>query len=162
MKLLFTKNNLPLSRLICWAFGEPCSHFAIAFDNRVVFHSNLKGCNVQWLASFLKCSSVVYTIPLDTTLAQEESVYQKCIAVDGKPYDFGAFFFLCLDVILFKLFKIPLQKKNLFASDNSFICVELAECLSPVLPIPKELASTSPYNLYLQLFKEVYERKGAL
>jgi hypothetical protein len=162
MKLLFTKNNLPLSRLIRWAFGETCSHFAIAFDNRVVFHSNLKGCHVEWLASFLKCSSVVYEIPLNATLDQEESVYQECLKVDGKAYDFGAFLFLCLDVILFKLFKIPLQNRNLFASPNSFICVELAECLKPVMKIPENLSATSPYNLYLALYKEAYESKGVL
>ena len=148
VSIVFTKNNSCLSKLIRWIANEPVSHVAIIFDKKVVFHSNLYGVNVQWFGSFLKTHEIVYQLDYAYSLEQEEEVYQKIPEYDGHRYDLGALFYLAWRGILYKLFKKPIPKDNLFGNKDQFLCVELAKIIDPKL---ENLEMTSPYQVYLEL-----------
>jgi hypothetical protein len=154
MKLIWTKSTSPLSVLIRWALNEPVSHFAIVFDNKLVFHSNLLGLHVGWFNTFKKQCTVVYEKDYPMALEKEEAIYQEILdREDGKSYDYGAFAYFAWRALLKKLFRIPLPKENSWDSIDQDICTESAKYLQYVIPeeIPADLAMLSPYQLALIL-----------
>lgn len=132
MKLIFTRSRAPLSVLIRWGLKEPVSHFAIVFDDKVVFHSNLLGTHINWFNSFKKSCEVVYTLDRNLSLEAEEQVYQSIIDKNiDKSYDFKAFAYFVWRVILWRLLGKPLPEKNTWAKNGQFLCTGLAAELPP-------------------------------
>lgn len=156
MKLLFTKNNLPLSKLIRWGLKEPCSHFVIEFDNKIVFHSNLMGTHIQWSETFRKNSEVVCSINYDLPLEQEEAIFQSILnKADGKGYDFKAFAYFIWRAFLYRVFGCTFPKRNKWEEDGKFLCtglsVELPLDVFPKMKGVEDPEIVSPYQLYLRL-----------
>lgn len=153
MKLLWVSGKLPLSKFIMWGLSEPVSHFAMVFDNKIVFHSDLTGVHIAWLDTFLKTHTVVYEKTLKMTLKQEEAVYQNIISkYDGKGYDYGGFLYFCYRGFLKKFFKKAMPEKNIWGSKRGFLCTEMVSVLPDTI-VPKEikemdLAMVSPYVLW--------------
>src|SRR3972149_5686290 len=114
MKLIWTKSKAPLSVLIRWGLNEPVSHFAIVFDDFLVFHSNLVGVHMVSMNRFLKSTAqIVYEKNYAMVLEDEEAIYRAIISKhDGEPYDFGAFFYFIWRVLLHKFFKTPVPATN--------------------------------------------------
>jgi len=159
LKLIWTKSNLPLSLLIRKGLDEPCSHFAVVFDDRIVFHSNLKGCHVEWYSTFKKHNTVVFEEERKLNLEQEELVYQSLIdANDGKSYDYLAFLYFMLMAVRRRLFGKPLPQTNSWQKKSSLLCTGLAAYLPsnlfPELSTIRDLEIISPYQLYLLMKKE--------
>lgn len=154
MKLVWVKGHAPLSKAIMWALNEPVSHFAIVFDNKIVFHSDLMGVRLAWLPSFLKTHEIVFEKDFPgTTLDLEEEVYQSIITkFDGSSYDYKAFLYFTWRALLFKLFKTPIPHKNAWGTNSSFLCTEMAETLPDWIVPPKvsreDLGITSPFGLW--------------
>lgn len=154
--MLFVSGTQPLSKLIMWGLSEPCSHFAILFDDKIVFHSTLTGVKIEWYESFLKTHKVEFMIEHKSeTLDLEEKVYQEIISkYDGDSYDYKSFLFFTWNVAMLKMFKRPLPKAG--ASDlKNFLCTEIAATL-PDSVVPSslkalDLGSISPYQLWLLL-----------
>jgi len=161
ISLVFTCNDMPVSRMIRSATHSVCSHFAIVIDNRIVFHSNFKGAHVEFLPSFLKHNTICYQLDLLLTPQQEEDIYQECLKYDGKPYDFGAFFYLIWCFIKNKLFKTPFAKQNLWSDRDYVMCVELAKILQVIGIDIKDLDLYLPQNLYSNLRLKIAQ-KGLL
>lgn len=155
MKLIWTKSTLPLSILIRWGFGEPCSHFAIIFDDALVFHSNLKGVHLQSKTNFLKHAEIVHDINIPLSEVIEENLYKAIISkLDGKPYDMKAFFFFIYRGFLLKFFNKPLPLKNEFDDNDSYLCTELAYELTDYIDISNlNLAIVTPQRLYNHIKK---------
>lgn len=156
MKLVFTKNTSPLSKLIRFGLGEPVSHFGIVFDNGIIFHSNLMGAHVEWYKSFTKKNSTVEFLDYALPLEKEESIYLSILNTnDGAGYDFKALIYFGYRILLFRLFKIAIPKTNEYQDASKFLCTELAKALPPyILPDSirsKDLSIVSPYKLYLDL-----------
>jgi hypothetical protein len=156
MKLIWTKSASPLSVLIRWALNEPCSHVAIVFDNKLVFHSNLLGLHIEWFNTFKKKVDIVFEKEYSMSLEQEEAIYQKIIdKEDGKYYDFRAFAYFAWRALLRKFFKIPLPSENKWQSVSADMCVEAIRYLDGIilvdLPEDKALAMITPYQLSLIL-----------
>lgn len=156
MKLIWTKNNLPLSVLIRWGLKEPVSHFAIVFDDKIAFHSNLAGCNVEWFSEFKKHSEVFLEIDKYLPIEIEEKVYQSIIDKNvEKTYDFGAFLYFLWRGILFRFFGKQIPKLNKWSNNNQLICTGLASELPkehfPELEGVLDTEMLSPYQLYLKL-----------
>lgn len=154
-KLLFTKSNWILSKAIMWGLNEPCSHFAISFDDKIVFHSNLLGSHVVWYEKFKKSCKIVQTIEFVPTLEVEEAVYENCYKLSGKWYDFGAIVFFAVWVVFCRLSgrKVTSPKKNFWGSKKAVLCTEIAKALVPIYPGIKDwdLDTISPHELYLKL-----------
>lgn len=156
MKLIFTKNNQPLSVFIRWGLKEPVSHFAIVFDDTIVFHSNLLGCHITWFDHFKKSSSIVFQIEKKLSLEKEEHIYRSIINKNyGKSYDFTAFLFFIWRSFLYRVFNKPLPEINKLNSSNNILCTGLAAELPldefPELSTIKDTEMLSPYQLYLRL-----------
>jgi len=156
MKLLWVKGHTPLSKLIMWGLEEPVSHFAILFDEKIIFHSNLMGVHIEWYNSFLKNHDIVKEMDLDLDLAREEEIYQAVIdQYDGKSYDYGAFLYFTYRGFLKKLFKIPLPQKNPWGSKDAFLCNEMVQafpdCICPPAIKAMDLSMKSPYQVWLLL-----------
>lgn len=158
MRLLWLTNKLPLSKLITWGLDEPVSHFAIVFDDKIVFHSDLSGLHVEWFSAFMKNRTIVFEKQIDITLEQEEYIYQNVISkYHGSSYDFGAFAYFIWRGILKKFFKKPMPNSNPWASKKRFICDEVIQLLPEELvgaEIKKaDLAIRSPYQVWLMINK---------
>ena len=158
MKLIWTASSSPLSQLIRWALKEPVSHFAIVFDDKIVFHSNLLGCHVEWFGTFKKKCTVVYEVEYKLPLEVEESIYQQIISEnDKKWYDYRAFAYFAWRALLFMLFKTPFPKVNKWNDGDSFLCTGLISKLPkehfPGLCNITDSEMTSPYQAYLKLKK---------
>ena len=156
MKLLFAKNNLPLSVAIRWALKEDCSHFAVEFDSKLVFHSNLVGTHIEWAKTFRTKNVIVHELEYDMPLEQEEQVYQDVLnAYDRRPYDWKALAYFTWRGLLRRFFGTPLPDTNKWASDLGDLCTEVISHIPPALLhdplLPRSLAITSPFQLYLAL-----------
>lgn len=136
MRILFTKNNTLLSRLIRHVTGEDVSHCVLEVHGWLV-HSNLYGVHAELPQDFK--SDVVYSVEVPYN---PEGVIRALAAYQGRMYDFGALLYLGLRVLC------PwLPKKNLWRSSGMFLCTEW---ITAVLN-GKEDSMITPYQLYERL-----------
>lgn len=155
IQLAWTRSGLPASRMIRWFSREDVSHFAIVIDRRYVFHSNFYGAHLKWLSTFVKHSEVIHMLDMHLTPEQEEAIYLCLInKFDEQPYDWGAFIYLCWNMLLYRVTGRSLPIRNLWASGKGLMCTELASCLEVVgIQLP-ELDTVLPGRLY-SLLKDV-------
>jgi hypothetical protein len=141
MRVLFTKSNSLLSRIIRGITNEPVSHCAIECSGWVM-HSNLLGAHVELPQTFESHSEIVYTVEIDFDQAKLMATYAKC---DQHMYDFGGLAYLGLRYL------IPaLPKKNLWQTTGMFLCTEFVN----EIVNNTEDSMITPYGLYLKLTKE--------
>lgn len=156
MKLIWVKGKTPLSKLIMWGLDEPVSHFAIEFDNKIVFHSDLRGTHIQWSKTFYKNRDLVFELEYKPGLNKEEEIYQTILdTYDGSSYDYGGFLYFCWRAALKKFFKKPLPDSNPWGSKKSFICDEVVQLLPDDVCPPEvkdmDLSIKSPYQVWMLL-----------
>lgn len=158
MRLIWTKSRLPLSVLIRWGLSEPVSHFAMVFEEKIVFQSNLLGTQINWLKTFLSKHGTEIVFTLDYPLEEhaEDKVWDAiCNENDGKSYDYGAFFYFIYRAFLFKFFKRPFPKTNPLATKGEFLCTKLSQSLpADIIPGVSDILDAdivTPYQLYLVL-----------
>jgi len=151
IRLMWTKSNKPLSKLIRWIFNEPCSHFAIVFDDRFLFQSNLKGAHPTFFNWFLSENEIVHELVFRTPVYIEEAIWDKITSRFNKPkpYDYGAFFYLGIRGLGHKWFGFPLPTKNLWGDRDYYMCLELAQCLDLIIRVPANLDALTPQQLWL-------------
>ena len=152
MKLIWTKNKLPASWLIREGLDEPVSHFAIVFDDHLVYHSNFVGVHLVPYVDFAEKNDIVYAIEIEMSLEEEETVYQELIKLYRKRnYDFGAFAYFAWCVLKKKVAGIPLPKTNKWGSSNEYLCTEMYTVLPKKyrkVELPRDIQLVSPYELY--------------
>ena len=125
IRILWTKNHMPFSRLICWLSGKPVSHAAVCFSDRIVFHSNPMGVHINSYFWFKNNNTIVYERLIEgITEAEEELAYEAMTAIEMKGYDFGSVLFWGWRLLLLKFFRVPLPRKNLWSSKRFFNCLE--------------------------------------
>lgn len=160
MKLLWARSNKIGSKFIRWCLDEPVSHFAIEFDNRIVFHSNFSGVYLRWANHFREENEVIFQLPFNWGLQEEEDLYQRVIQKwDGTPYDFKAYWYFAYRGLLYKFFGIELPKTNPFNKKGELICVELAGALGNGL-VEKDfdLSIATPFRLFKHIQRVDKER----
>lgn len=138
MRILFTKNNSIVSRLIRRVTGEPVSHCVVDCGGWII-HSNFLGVHVELIQSFEKSSEIVFEcgIPYDT-----QRVMSALAAHEGAMYDFGGMAYLGLKC----LFPF-LPKKNLWQHTGMYLCTEWVTEILDGRPD----SMITPYQLYLKL-----------
>lgn len=148
VSLIGSYNNLPLSQLIRAGTGEPISHLAICFDQRLIFHSHFLGAHPLWRATFEKENTIhtEYLIP-NLFLEEEEKIYQECIKFDGTPYDYPALVYMILAGGINLLMDKPLPTHNPWNEKKMSLCTEVATCLSPVLKYSIDLSASTPWEV---------------
>lgn len=158
MKLIWTRSNLILSKLIRWGLGVDCSHFAVVFNSPaggLMFESNLLGTHPRFYRTAQKHLEIVHEIELGISVELENKFWDRIVDhYDDKGYDYGAFFYFCWRVILHRMLNKPIPKINKWAKDDRFLCDEVyialkEEGLVPDLNI--DLAMTSPHDVFLKL-----------
>lgn len=152
MKLLWTKSSKPLSKMIRWVSKEPCSHFAISFDDKFVFHSDLTGAHPTFFNWFMKSHEVVHTMAFDHLPLETEDLIWDLVVMKfdkPRPYDWGAFMYFLVSGLAHRLFNKPMPSKNIWADSSLYLCTELASVLTPILNIPDHLDLTTPEQLWL-------------
>jgi hypothetical protein len=160
MRLLFTKSSSPLSKLIRWGAGEPCSHFAIGFNDQLLFQSNLLGTGIEYMPQFLKVQTVVKEIYIPLAKETEDKIYDAIMpGWTGHPYDYRAFAYLSWRALLHKSFGVAFAKQNPWSDKTAFLCVGLVACLD-VDGVPQWLRKAArevpqdamfPWDLYKYL-----------
>lgn len=130
MKIVFSKNHLPLSVLIRWLFECDCSHFSMVFDEKLVIHSNLLGVKLAWWGTFQNHNEIVHHIDIDMDIGKEEILYRSIIdKFDGASYDFTAFVYFGFRGLMHKFLGFKMPKVNPWNSKTKFLCTEVIECL---------------------------------
>jgi hypothetical protein len=126
------------------------------FDEKIVFHSNLKGAHIEWLNSFKQSSQIVYELDIDLPLDREEALYQSIInANDGKKYDYAAFLLFIFQVVRYRFTGKKRTDKNTWQDKRALLCTGLADYLPldifPQLAKVNDLEIISPYQLFFLL-----------
>lgn len=152
VSLLWTKSKLPASKAIRWLTKERVSHFAFVLDNKIVFHSNFVGANLNWFKAFSKSAETVYRIDLDwLSKDQEDSIYNELYRkFDGDGWDFGAALYL----IFWRITHpgpLTLPTRNLWSSSRHALCIELAEVLKVIGVTLPSLDTLLPERLYFEV-----------
>ena len=156
MRIVFTRNTSPLSRLIRWGFEEPVSHVGIVFKDVLLFHSNLLGVHVDNFKSYSNTNEIVYEIEYNLSDSEEIALFLNLYErYAGRGYDFKAFLYLACVGFRYKFLRHPLPDKNSWEDDRTDICLEMVEKLpaSVIGNIPKELSMLTPYRLYKLLLE---------
>lgn len=162
IELLFCKTKLPLSRLIAWGTGDPCSHLAIDLGgSEQVLHSDLLGLHMAVRPAFLAAHTIVATFKLWLTPAALSVATFKLLNLaaseKGAGYDFGAFSYLGVRLALYKYASIPLPTRNPFGDSHAYLCTEATYLLAQVVaemtgrvlfPYDTDLGATTPWQLY--------------
>lgn len=148
MKIIFTRGNTPISKAIMKVTSEPVSHTGLLIEypsgDRIVIHSNLLGLQAEPYEDFIKHSTVLYSVDVD----HDESKLAKTLdKYKYSKYDFGAFMFLGLSLLLRSKFGILLPKSNLWQATGMFLCTEWVSFYIN----DKEDSMVTPYGLYLRL-----------
>lgn len=142
MRILFTRSEKIVSKLIRRVTGEPVSHCAIQVGDWVI-HSNFLGVHPERIDKFLKGGVTIWAaveLPND---------YPKILLNTfegwGKRYDFGAMFYLLARAIF------PwLPKKNLWQCSDMFLC---SEWVAHVVEDDDD-AMITPYRLAMRLLEQ--------
>jgi len=149
ISLIWAKSSKPLSKLIRWSLNEDCSHFAICFDRRIVFHSDLRGVHIEWLEDFAKAHDIVHCLFMPSlSLETEELIYQSSISISGRMYDYLGLLYFGYRLFLLKMFKSPLPKVNKWGSAHLDMCIEVSTVLDPIIPALPNISMTSPHQLF--------------
>lgn len=157
MRLIWTKSNLILSKLIRWGLNEDCSHFAIVFDSPaggLMFESNLLGTHPKFYKTAKKHCEIVHEIVLNVSVEVEDRVWDIVVDnYDDEPYNFGAFLYFAWRAFLYKAFKRPFPAVNKWSKPDTHLCDQLYDAVeniaAPNLNI--DLAITSPHKVYEKL-----------
>lgn len=123
MRLLATKNKLPLSVLIRFGIQEEGSHVIAGFWGSTAIHSNLVGVRLEYLPYLLKQHTIVKELDLPLKPQYEREVYNSILSVAYKnDYDIPGLLFWAYRIILKRLFGRPLPVKNLWSKDGLYLC----------------------------------------
>lgn len=125
MKIIFTKNNYPLSFIIRGITGEKMSHVAVVFDDLFLVQLNLFGVSMQYFEKFKEKQKIVHEINIPLDLQTEDNVWKSMIGVYGThKYDTIFLLYSAFCVIVRRVFKKEIKKKVLDDSDKA-LCYEL-------------------------------------
>jgi hypothetical protein len=140
MRILFTKSDMIMSRLIRKVTGESVSHCVIQHGDYVI-HSNLWGVHSQRFDDFLDHSYIVEQVEIPD---DDQRLLALFLKRERSGYDFGAMLYLGLRC----LFPI-LPKKNLWQSSGMYLCTEWVSEF-----VDNEADSMiTPYGLFLKIKK---------
>jgi hypothetical protein len=146
MKVLFTRSNNPLSRLICAITGEPLSHVALLPMPECVIHSTLTGVDFTTYARFEAAHSYIVDVEID---ADYYDILPTIMDASKASYDYKALLFCGVMLLLRRWFPKWVPKQNLWQTTGMYMCTEL------VTDALGEIDSMiTPYQLYLKLSKE--------
>lgn len=125
MKIVFTKNNYPLSILIRKITGENVSHLAIVFDDIFLVELNLFGVSMNHFGKFKKKQKIIHEVDIKLIPEQEEKIWKSMIEFYGLyKYDIVFLLYSAFCVIVKRLFKKEIKKKIL-DDDKKALCYEL-------------------------------------
>lgn len=143
VKVLFTRSDKVMSKLICAVTEEPVSHCAIQIGEFVI-HSSVHGVEVLPFRKFDSLNEIVFV--WNTQVPESADLHTKIAYWHGHTYDVGALAYLAVRYA----FPGLLPKKNLWGASGMFMCTELVQTL---VKLPNDDMIT-PYKLYLRLLGE--------
>jgi hypothetical protein len=110
--------------------GQPCSHFAIQYDDGIVMQSNLLGTGIEYESDFFKHARIVHEIDIPLDPLVERQVRMDALAkFSGQKYDWGAFVYDIVRMFMHRVVGTPMDPKNLWGAGDRILCVGLAKCL---------------------------------
>jgi hypothetical protein len=135
MRIIISKSTLPLSVIIRGVLGSQASHFLLVFDSPaggLVFESNLLGTHPKFWKTDASSLTIVDELDVVMTPKQEDLIWDTVVdQMDGKGYDWGAFFYMGLAYIAHRLWNRDIPAKNKWAKPNTYVCLQVAQALIP-------------------------------
>jgi len=143
MQLLFTNNDMLLSRLIRRVTGEPVSHVALAVGDFVIHSRGDRGVTLETRLAFDRINRTLFTIELP----DDPTVVPRIHRMERAGYDYPALVYLGIRAVLPSWLRRKLPKANLWQLSGSYICTEF---ITAALGQPVDSMIT-PYQLYKKL-----------
>lgn len=170
MLIYFSTNDVYYSKIFRWLFNEPSSHVGLGFfrDQESVVVDCTKPCGREHsLSRWIFKYKITHSLKIPLSEEREEDFYQiaKEYSV-GKKYDFSAYYWGLFCGLAFKLFRIPLPKKNVFQQEEHGLCTEifvpfkekLLEFGIDILEL--DMSATTPHMLALRLYEQTKDNTG--
>jgi hypothetical protein len=138
MRLIWTKNYLPLSVAIRGITGEDCSHFAFVFESQarsLVFQSNLLGTNVEFYSKLNKAFgfSLVHQVEIKLSDKEEDAVWDVIVnKYSDVGYNFLGAIYLGWRYLLKRIFRLPLTAKNKWTQPGTMFCDQVYQVLNQI------------------------------
>jgi hypothetical protein len=137
---MWTKSQLPGSKLIRWGLDSPTSHFACAFfatkDKGLVVHQRFDGFSIDWLPDWQKYYDIVYSLqPKEVDKQKErEILYSIMNSFSSTSYDLPGFMYFSWRAFLYKFFNKPIPKINKWGRKQAPLCTGVAEVIEDIMP----------------------------
>lgn len=160
MNFIFTANKGPISRLIRWGLEEPCSHFAIAFENNILCHQTFSGFAIDWYPHWYKSQRIwKRLIPMKSNIMIERKIMG--MVADkwaGSGYDISGFAYFSWRALLFKAIEKDFPETNKWGTGPDTICTGIAQDIKAEFPHyfsddHEDFEILSPHKLYLSMIK---------
>lgn len=97
------------------------SHTSVLIGN-IVYESSFEGIRATTFDSWIAHNIVVNKLPLNEV---NQLHMDRIIALFGKKYDYAGLFYFAYRIILLKLLRLPLPKKNKWHRINKYFCTEV-------------------------------------
>lgn len=137
MRLVFTKSNLPLSKLIRWVTKEDCSHFLFVFDNGLAFESNLLGTRPVFFVPDERHFVIVHELKVSCPQEIEDKIWKSVINnYADRKYDYTGFLYLGLWILISRITGLKKPVRNKWSRKGTYFCDELYDCLDGVPGLP--------------------------
>lgn len=155
MKIVFTKNEMILSKLIRWGLKEPVSHIGFVYGD-IIFHINLLGGHIEYFPTFEKHNEIVKTIDTKMPVHIAKVIFWEIVkAYDGIAYDFSGLFYFLWRGFLWRFFGLDFPAKNALENPGAALCVKAINILPKeyfnIDPEVQDVEMMSPYKVSLLL-----------
>lgn len=135
---------------------EPVSHVGILFESLdLVIDSSTTGVKITRRKTFIRKNTPLLEINLDDYRFDELVIFNEILdKIEGKGYDFGAYFWFVLEGIKHKFFRKKLPVVNPNQNEDQVLCTEIFYPIFPYLLLKNidlykyDLAALTPYMLY--------------
>ena len=167
MIIIFTKNDSFWAKALMYFCNEPVSHVAALLPgvSNQIFHASNHGFEIVCPTKFFPKNKIIAAIEISSAVKGDiefdRSLMRSIYPFMGRPYDWPAYIYFGIRLILRKYTRLPLPVRNPFSTDRGFLCCEIFAPMSKVLlqhsslHIDIDLAITTPWGL----FKYLTDRK---
>lgn len=97
------------------------SHTSVLIGD-VVYESTFEGVRATLFSSWVTRNNIVSKLPIGEV---NKSRMEAIVDIFGKKYDYAGLFYFAYRIILFKIFKCALPKKNKWHKMNKYFCTEV-------------------------------------
>jgi len=139
------KFQLPLTKYK--NIKEVPSHTSVRVGS-VVYESTFEGVRATTFESWITRNIIIQALPIGNA---DKIHMDRITCLFGRKYDYAGLFYFAWRIILLKLFKMPLPKKNKWHKMNKYFCTEILSVFTE-----KDYQMSAPVQIMEELRDDFY------